>query len=479
MLALQLAGMQVSPLAIVRSILSLFSGSLYLPSPSSCYQDTAGTLPCVVDTPVGLLLDEMRTFGPELVTNGDFSAGTTGWSGSGSGGWLISGGAASHSATAIGELQYSGILADGKMYRVEFDILASSGASGSVQLGGAGGGIYSWTAGSVGRVSVLLIAASTGALNAVRFYNNASAVSTIDNISVREVTGIHATQATAGFKPILRGNVKNYLLNSATLSTQNVTCPLVPMTLSIYGTGSVTLSGGATGVLTGTGAGNRVTLTFTPTVALVTFTVAGSVTSGQLELGTVANPYVPTGATVASSSYGPYRLDFDGIQTRMQLTAVPFQMSDDHFVVVSGVSLSNATARTIFSSGSTASATPSIRLGYTTLGYAQATWTDDAGVTATITGTTNLLGTPHVIAMTKQGNSKKLYVNNVQIGATDTTVMGATTLNQSLIGARVGLTTSEFASGNINIGEIGKGTISDAQLLTISRYAGQQVGVTI
>ncbi|MFV3388434.1 hypothetical protein ACNFCJ_24020, partial [Pseudomonas sp. NY15364] len=67
----------------------------------------------------------------------------------------------------------------------------------------------------------------------------------------------------------------NLLLNSATLATQSVTVTAVAHTLSFYGTGSVTLSGAATGTLTGTGAGNRVSLTFTPTAGTLTLTVSG------------------------------------------------------------------------------------------------------------------------------------------------------------------------------------------------------------
>src|SRR5690606_11840432 len=71
----------------------------------------------------------------------------------------------------------------------------------------------------------------------------------------------------------------NLLLNSATLSTQSVTVTATVHTLSFYGTGTVTLSGASTaGPLVGTGANNRVTLTFTPTAGSLTLTVSGSVT---------------------------------------------------------------------------------------------------------------------------------------------------------------------------------------------------------
>ena len=87
----------------------------------------------------------------------------------------------------------------------------------------------------------------------------------------------------------------NLLLNSATLVTQNVTVSAAAHTISFYGTGTVTLSGAASGSLVGSGVyPTRSTLTFTPTVGTLTLTVAGSCTDGQLELGSFATTVIPT-----------------------------------------------------------------------------------------------------------------------------------------------------------------------------------------
>jgi len=94
---------------------------------------------------------------------------------------------------------------------------------------------------------------------------------------------------------LLEGAGTNLLLNSATLVTQNVTVTAVAHTLSFYGTGTVTLSGVATGAVTGTGAyPTRTTLTFTPTAGALTLTVTGSCTDGQLEIGSYATSAIPT-----------------------------------------------------------------------------------------------------------------------------------------------------------------------------------------
>jgi hypothetical protein len=97
----------------------------------------------------------------------------------------------------------------------------------------------------------------------------------------------------------------NLLLNSATLSTQNVTVTAVAHTLSFTGTGTITLSGTSTAgplVGTGTGESNRVSLTFTPTAGTLTLTVSGTVTNAQLEAGPFRTSYIPTTTAAATRS---------------------------------------------------------------------------------------------------------------------------------------------------------------------------------
>ena len=93
----------------------------------------------------------------------------------------------------------------------------------------------------------------------------------------------------------------NLLLNSATLSTQTRTVTAVAHVLSFYGTGTITLTGTSTaGPLVGTGANNRVSLTFTPAAGSLILTVSGSVTNAQLEAGSIPTSYIPTVASTVT-----------------------------------------------------------------------------------------------------------------------------------------------------------------------------------
>lgn len=94
--------------------------------------------------------------------------------------------------------------------------------------------------------------------------------------SVKKLPGIHATSIDyTTTRPQLVGRV-NELLATATLATQNVATVATTYTLFFTGTGSITLSGTATGTYT---AGTH---EITTTAGTLTLTVSGSVTTADL-----------------------------------------------------------------------------------------------------------------------------------------------------------------------------------------------------
>lgn len=87
----------------------------------------------------------------------------------------------------------------------------------------------------------------------------------------------------------------NSLIDGTSLATQSVTLTAAAHTISFYGSGSITISGGHSAAITGTGAyPTRTTYVFTPTAGSSTFTVSGTVQFAQIELGNFASSFIPT-----------------------------------------------------------------------------------------------------------------------------------------------------------------------------------------
>lgn len=176
----------------------------YQPMPV-LYQDAAGTTPVTaVEQPVGLMLDKSKglVLGPELVTNGDFSNGSTGWT-LGNASWSVSGGKASNDGTngVFASLVQSSAITAGKFYVVEWDQTITSG---SVNLWFAGTQSIASVVSGSGRKSYKVRAAVSGSLF---FEASIGGVLSLDNISVRELPGNHAYQTVSTKRPVLSARV--------------------------------------------------------------------------------------------------------------------------------------------------------------------------------------------------------------------------------------------------------------------------------
>lgn len=372
--------------ALSAAIARAYTGSLYIPNDANCFQDSAGTTPATKDSVVGLLIDQGRGgLGPELVANGGFDSDTVWAKGAGV---TIAAGVATYSGAATNaDLVTQNIsVVSGRTYAVTYTVSSLSGGL-SARIGSTNGAFYV----TAGTRTEYIVAGATGSI-AVGILGRGAGVTqaAIDNISVREVPGIHATQATTGYKPILR---------------------------------------------------------------------KGTVTAG------------------VSDGIGPWHVDFDDTDDRIALASVPLQMSDSGVIMISCLPTA---AGTLFSAGNTADADSRMSVGINASGYATATWTADDGLTtATITGSTDLRGTDCVIEIAKATNDKSLWVNGVQVGATDSTAIGTTTFTTAKLGCLTSTADSDYASGRIYGFDCLKGTPTDSERAIMRRYLASLGGFSI
>jgi hypothetical protein len=187
------------------SILALFAqgeqGVWYDPSDlTTLFQDTAGTTPVTTTgQSVGLMLDKSKglVLGPELVTNGDFDT-ADGWALAASA--VISDGVLNVNQGGSTELASQNIgIAPGRFY--EFEVECKSYISGSLDFGTRVGTVVTFAV--VNAVGIFRGIGVAGAANTgIRLISQSGGfIGTIDNISVKELPGNHATQATAAARP--------------------------------------------------------------------------------------------------------------------------------------------------------------------------------------------------------------------------------------------------------------------------------------
>jgi len=148
----------------------------------------------------------------------------------------------------------------------------------------------------------------------------------------------HATQATTASRPVLRARYNNFV-GTATLATQSVTTLAASYKLSFTGTGSITLSGTATGTYS---AGTN---TITCTAGTLTATVVGTVTNADLRLSSTAASMpayqlVTTSTNYDTTGFLPY-LAFDGTDDSFGTSSINFTATDKMFVCTGLTKLSN------------------------------------------------------------------------------------------------------------------------------------------
>jgi len=422
-----------------------------------------------VDGVVGLDLDGMGALSStELLPNGDFSSGSTGWSPDAD--WTVSGGAAVFLDTGGSRrlIFPAGVVGGlNKFVKVRFDVTALPATGILDVLCGATN--TALTINSVGPYSFFLKVVTN---EGFRFTARVGISCTVDNISVKEYTGTHLTQATTANKPLVRRGMLNELLNSATPATQSVTCIAAPYTLALYGTGNVVLSGTGAGTLTGTGASDLVVLNFTPTAGSVTFTKSGTVSSFGLFKGTwtaaqiLAEGGIPTTTATAASnpSAGKYWWSFDG--SNDSLLSGNLGITNACTIVIAGRVNSlvpayqtlleeNTNGVTIYTNSA-----GDFKLGKTGVGLI-------IEKTAVI-----VAGVPFVLTCRLSGGTAVLRKNGVQVATSATAITFS-----AITGARIGTSfngTSYPVGGALGWVVALPVALSDADCLTVERLVGTQ-----
>ena len=171
------------------------------------YQDNTGVTPVTAPTQtVGLLLDQSQgmLLGPELVTNGDFSNGTTGWGPDPGATLSVSTGQLTISVDGANSAGCSQSISTviGATYQISVNVIYVSAGTQSISAGTSIRGSqlfvsYSATLGD--RIGKFIATTTTTYICWSCGSSSRSAI--IDNISVKQVLGNHAYQATAANRP--------------------------------------------------------------------------------------------------------------------------------------------------------------------------------------------------------------------------------------------------------------------------------------
>ena len=318
-------------------------GAWYDPSDlTTLFQDSAGTTPVTaVEQPVGLMLDKSKglALGAELVANGGPFTNTTGWVSRANCTLAVVGIELIGTGTTSGSVYrfyYQPVTVIGYTYKVTVNItsLAGTGDMLTVYSSAGAGQIASISIPTTGIYTIYFTATTTTTCIEFGDINSTSPKYTgISNISVKQIAGNHAFQATAGNRPTLSART-NLLLATTTLATQSVTSSATNYTLAFTGAGTVTLSGTATGVLS---AGSN---TFTATAGTLTLTVSGSVTLADLRptnSGALLPPYQRVNTASDYDTVGfPLYLKANGTSSSMSTNSIDFTATDK-MTVVTGV----------------------------------------------------------------------------------------------------------------------------------------------
>ena len=470
------------------------------------YTDSTGTTPVTaVGEVLGLMTDRsygVGNLGAELVTNTWALAGTASYASG-----TVSLVAASDSA------QQLGVFVSGKTYRLEYTPTAAATAGGYATffVGQGTQSIAVHNSSNVARQSTIFKANSTDKLLIIgqgTGYNGG-----FSGISVKEVLGNHATQATTASKPTLTrvpkrlgpelvsngdfsGGATGWAFAGGSIaagvatwagSAADLSQPISVNVGKDYAvTFAVTAYTAGAGVGIHNGVGPFIRGSLARRVAVGTYTEYLTATqSGNLIINGAFS--AAQGASIDNISVREvlewsYAVSFDGSNDSLALGSVPFQMSDDHCVISGFVWNGGGSAnKTVVEPAGTATTTPAraAQIGLEAgTNFIQAQWITDAPtVVAVKDSTAAVAGVPYVVSARAIGNNLVLRKNAVQ-KSTGAKPSGTATFSGATIGSR-GIASNEFFQGQITAVVICKATVSDADLALMEKWIGSLQGQTL
>lgn len=203
-------GGTADPDAVIKALFAAGEqGAWYDPSDfSTMFQDGAGTTPVTaVGQSVGLILDKSNglVLGSEMITNGDFASGTTGWSNSG-GTFTPNGGALDVVGGNSWFWRVDGpAIEQYAWYEFRIDISNYVSGSMSTYLQGVVPQISGISGNGSKKIYIYVSGTTAGEFRGIVFnaFNG-----TIDNLSYKKISGNHAIQATSASRPVLANNAQ-------------------------------------------------------------------------------------------------------------------------------------------------------------------------------------------------------------------------------------------------------------------------------
>lgn len=466
------------------------------------YRESTGQNLAAVDQQVGRALNAARAARPELTAGNAWSSAAG----------IAAVGAELHFSGATGGASLNaGLAVLGSLHEVTYEIYdyvsggvkPFLGATSAAALGNSNG----WR-------TELVVADD----NRIRFFVSSSpATLKVRNISVRELPGIHALQATSGFQPYLRKVPKT--LGQNLVSNGDFANGLAGWSLYGSATGQVVngeaevvaaatnsrLERNIPGIVAGKeywasasirGSGQATSLTVIRGAAGNYGTIATSgsaATSRKAEFGFYATgadaivQFLPSSGTGVGTGYvddvavcevleWTYVWQFDGTDDRLSLSVVPFQMADDHFVIAAGVKTGGADGD-LFSARNNTSPTQIVGVvRINAAGTLLCVYRDDANtlIQSGIAGVVPL-NTPFVAALRKTGHRKSIRRDSGSWVHEDTP-MGATTVNVATIGGSMSNAFGQGWPGYMHMIAIGKGAITDGEVRELEKFAAKLQG---